>query len=139
MNLRFEKKKVIEALHVASAHLGLKMQAVELLASTGDDAAVTEHLWHDAVNELMGLLRPWASLLQCDDVALFELNMPSNWDSALAAGLEDLCMRFLQNSMFVHWLEFIKPDMASFYAVRNKDTATNIVGILSQRMKPKRQ
>lgn len=139
MDLEFDKKTVIEALHVASAHIGVKMQAMEFLASTGDDAAVVEQLWHDAVNELAGVLHPWAVLSRCDECALFRLNMPSNWDTGLFVSLKEACMRFLQNAMFVHWLEFIKPDMASFHAARCKETATVVTGILSQRMKPQRQ
>ena len=124
MEIVIEKEKIIEELHGMSAHLGNKLSAPELIASTADDSAK--------------MLSPYATLVNNSDEIVYELSMPSNWKTDRADTLAALCENYLVHSLFARWLDFVKSDSAVLYRTLNMENAAAIQHILLLREKPRR-
>lgn len=138
MKITINKTDLIDKLHSMSAHLGSKLSATELVASTADDTTKIELMFSASLIELLKLLSPYATLNSSGGVAEFELNMPVNWKSDRADSLIALCENYLIHSLFARWLDFIKSDSAALYRTLNGENAVAILHILSLREKPQR-
>ncbi|MBQ4063329.1 MAG: hypothetical protein IJC92_03520 [Bacteroidaceae bacterium] len=138
MEIVIEKEKIVEELHRMSAHLGNKLSAPELVASTADDATKIETMLSASVAELLSILSPYAVLNEQPANVVYELNMPANWKSGRADNLLALCRNYLLHSLFARWLDFIKADSAALYRTLNNENAAAILHILSLREKPQR-
>ena len=96
MEIVIEKEKIIEELHGMSAHLGSKLSAPELIASTADDNAKIEIMLSATLAEVLKLLSPYATLVNNSDEIVYELSMPSNWRIPLRhCARTILCIRSL--------------------------------------------
>ncbi|MBR2416165.1 MAG: hypothetical protein IKB11_05365 [Bacteroidaceae bacterium] len=138
MEIVIEKEKIIEELHGMSAHLGNKLSASELIASTADDSAKIEIMLSATLAEVLKLLSPYATLVNNSDEIVYELSMPSNWKTDRANTLAALCENYLVHSLFARWLDFVKSDSAVLYRTLNMENAAAIQHILLLREKPRR-
>lgn len=138
IELEIDKRDAYDNLHRISAHLGMKLQAAEFIASTVDDEQRIEPMWNMAVGELQRLLQPYSSLVLPDDKAVFELNMPANWRDDQYATLATHCRIYILNALYAAWLDTVKPDSAAFYRTLNQNTISAIKHILELRKKPQR-
>ena len=139
MEIVIDKDKTIEKLHKMSAHLGNKLSAPELVASTADDAAKIEVLLSAAVVELLKLLSPYAALISDSNEVVYELSMPANWKKSRLDNLLALCENYLVHSLYARWLDCVKSDSAALYRALNAENASAILHILSLREKPQRE
>lgn len=121
-----------------SAHLGNKLSAPELVASTTDDTVKIEVLLSATLVDLLKLLSPYATLINDSAEITYELNMPTNWKTGRLDNLIALCENYLVHSLFARWLDFIKSDSATLYRTLNIENAAAIQHILSLREKPQR-
>ena len=139
MEIVIEKDKIIEKLHKMSAHMGNKLSAPELVASTLDDVAKIEVMVSAAVVELLKLLSPYSTLISDSNEVAYELSMPANWKKSRLDNLLALCENYLVHSLFARWLDFVKSDSAALYRTLNAENASAIMHILSLREKPQRE
>ena len=137
MNIVIEKSKAVEQLHLLSAHLGLKMQAPEIVCSVEDDEERIEPLWKAAAAELARLLAPYCAFVLADNSAEYSLEMPDNWRSDQSDALLQHCMAFIGNSLLARWLYPLAPESAALYKNMNVECASAITNILAMRCKPK--
>lgn len=138
MEIVIEKSKIVEDLHKMSAHLGKKMSAPELVASTADDDLKIELMLSASVAELLKLLSPYATLEKNVDGYVYRLTMPVNWKRSRSENLVALCDNYLVHSLFARWLDFVKSDSAALYRALNSENAAAISHILLLREKPQR-
>ncbi|MBQ8543257.1 MAG: hypothetical protein IJ436_07280 [Bacteroidaceae bacterium] len=138
MKIVINKNDIVDKLHSISAHLGNKLSATELVASTSDDATKIDIMLSASLVELMKLLSPYATLSSSGNVAELDLTMPVNWKSDRAANLVALCENYVVHSLFARWLDFIKSDGAALYRTLNNENAVAISHILALREKPQR-
>lgn len=137
MKIVIEKSNAVEQLHLLSAHLGLKMQAPEIVSSVEDDEERIEPLWSAAAAELAQLLAPYCVYGIVDNRVEYSLDMPDNWKSEHADALQQHCKTFIVNSLLARWLYSLAPESANLYKSLNIECASAIVGILAMRRKPK--
>lgn len=138
MEFEINKADCVENLHIMSAHLGMKLGAPELVASTDDDDEKIASMWDGALSELLQLLSPYAQMQQDDNIVKITLNMPSNWKESLCENLSAQCLIYLRQSLFARWLDFVKADTAMLYRTLNQNIASAITHIISIRKKPGR-
>lgn len=139
MNIVIDKNEIMSGLHKMSAHLGVKLSAPELVASTADDEEKIAVMLQASSIEMLKLLTPYASLDDGDEVFTYLLEMPANWKVGQMGNLINLCKMYLQYSLFARWLDFVKSDSAMLYRTLNAETASAIIHILSLREKPVRE
>lgn len=138
MEIVIDKNKIISDLHRVSAHLGMKLSAPELVASTADDVVKIEIMLSASLVELLKLLTPYATLEHSDNTVTYKLDMPANWRVGRMENLVALCDNFLVHSLFARWLDFVNSDCAALYRALNAENASAIAHILSLREKPQR-
>ncbi|MBR2637478.1 MAG: hypothetical protein IKD40_01360 [Bacteroidaceae bacterium] len=136
IKIEIEKNKIIESLHIMSAHLGKQLQAVDIVASCDDDLQRIEPMWYAAVTALSMLLVPYSHLTLEEDKVIYNLKMPANWKSEQLDNLVKHCEVYLQNALFANWLVYVSPENAQFYRALNNEGAASIEHILSLRRKP---
>lgn len=136
IDIVINKKDVVENLHTLSALLGVKLGAVEHISSTADDVVFIEQLWSAVINELSGLLSPYASFTSDELSVVYKLTMPDNWRNEHADNLTVNCRTYLCNALFALWLDFVKPDSSSLYRAMNTAVAKEIEHILCLRRRP---
>lgn len=136
MEIKIDKKELLTDLHRMSAHLGMKLGAPELVASTVDDEDKIELLLQASFAELLNILSPYATIEQIADEAVFTMDMPANWKKGQANALVLLSCDYLRHSLLARWLDSVKSDNAMLYRTLNRETADAIVHILSLREKP---
>ena len=90
-----EKQEIVDKLHKLSAHIGMKVSAPEMLASTADDEAKIDIMLGAASVELLNVLLPYASLQQSGGRVVYSLDMPVNWKRAQLPALQGFCNDFL--------------------------------------------
>lgn len=136
MKIEIIKREVLDTLHRISAHLGMKLQAPEFVASTPDDEPKIEIMLEKVLAGLQSLLQPYALLDMHEDKAVYTLDMPPNWNSACLDNLIMQCIIYVGNELYAAWLDSVKPDSAAFYRSLNKDTLSAIIHLLELRNKP---
>lgn len=134
----FEKRDMLDNLHLMSAHLGLKLHAQDLIVSTTDDEKRIEPMWNMAVGDLQTVLRPYSILAVYPDKVVFKLDMPVNWRDDRIDDLVMQCRIYMLNALYAAWLDSVKPDSAVFYRTLNQNTVSAVKHILELRKKPKR-
>ncbi|MBQ8271080.1 MAG: hypothetical protein IJZ22_07770 [Bacteroidaceae bacterium] len=139
MNIVIDKNEIVCGLHKMSAHLGVKLSAPELVASTPDDEEKITVMLQASSVELLKLLSPYATFADGADAYTYLLEMPVNWKVGQMGNLVNLCKMYMQYSLFARWLDFVKSDSAMLYRTLNAETASAIVHILSLREKPVRE
>lgn len=138
MKIEIIKRDVLDTLHRMSAHLGMKLQAPEFVASTPDDESKIAVMLEHVLAELQSVLQPYALLDMYDDKAVFTLDMPPNWNSDCLNNLKMQCRVYVENELYAAWLDFVKPDSAAFHRSLNKETISAIIHLLELRKKPVR-
>lgn len=139
MEIVINKEKIVENLHKMSAHIGSKLSAPELVASTADDEGKIELMLSDSLVDLLKLLSPYATIKHTATTVIYELDMPANWKSGRVGNLSALCENFILHSLFAAWLDYIKSDAAALHRTLNSENVVAIRHILSLREKPKRE
>ena len=138
MKIEIVKRDVFDNLHRISAHLGMKLQASEFVASTPDDEPKIEIMWKHVLAGLLNILQPYATLEIKNDRAVYTLDMPANWKSEHLGNLIMQCCIYVDNELYAVWLDSVKPDSATFYRSLNKETSLAIVHLLELRKRPVR-
>ncbi len=133
-----EKQEIVDKLHKLSAHIGMKVSAPEMLASTADDEAKIDIMFDAATVELLNVLLPYASVLKSGGRVVYSLDMPVNWKRAQLPALQGFCNDFLLHSLLARWFDFLKNDSAGLYRALNKENAAAIIHLLQLREKPAR-
>ena len=131
-----EKQKIVDKLHKLSAHIGMKVAAPEMLASTADDEAKIDIMFSAASVELLNVLQPYATVQQSEGRVVYSLDMPVNWKRAQLPVLQSFCNDFLLHSLLARWFDFLKNDSAGLYRALNKENAVAIIHLLQLREKP---
>ncbi len=136
MNIEIIKKDALEYLHRMSGHLGLKLHAVEQVASTPDDELRLDIMWKNVLSKLSKIMSDYAALSLHEEKAVFTLSMPPNWRAEQLDNLQLQCRAFVHNELYATWLDFVKPDAAAFNRSLNSDTQAVIVHLLELRKPP---
>ncbi|MBR5891089.1 MAG: hypothetical protein IKZ18_03565 [Bacteroidaceae bacterium] len=136
MNIKIEKKSVIDELHRQTALLALKNEKDENIVYSEDDADRVEPLWKASLGELLQLFVPYATMEMNDDNALFTLTLPSNRDTSHGDTLQQLATSHVTMSLTARWLDNVKPDSAMLLRSLNTSTANAITEILYRTKRP---
>lgn len=138
MNIKIDKKSVIDEMHRQTALLALKNENGEIIAYNDDDENRVEPLWLAALDELLQLLLPYARMSVGEDGADYLLSLPANWDDAQAESLQQLAANYVTTSLTARWLDNVKPDSAMLLRSLNSSTGNAINELLFARKKPTR-
>ncbi len=136
--IKIDKKKVIDFLHIMSGHLGIKLQLPDIFSSTDDDALRIAQMWKMSADELLQLLSPYAVMNFNDATIVYELSLPTNWDVRQSDNLSEYCNAYVRYELFALWLDYIKPDYASLQRTLGGAVASAIRRVLALRCPPAR-
>lgn len=138
MNIEIVKKDILHELHRMTGHLGSKLHAAEILASTPDEELRLNGMWSNVVSKLANIIGRYSTPVIYDDKVLFPLHMPPNWREEHLSNLQLQCQVYVQNELYASWLDCVKPDMAAFHRSLNADTQIAITHLLELRKPPVR-
>ena len=139
MNIKIDKKSVIDEMHRQTALLALKNENGEIIAYCEDDDDRVEPLWLAALDELLQLMLPYARMSAGEDGAEYLLSLAANWDDSQAESLQQLAVNYVTTSLTARWLDNVKPDSAMLLRSLNSSTGNAINELMYARKKMSRE
>lgn len=137
MSITIKYADVAADVYKEAGYMGARDGNMETIAATADDDIVLTVFFRDAAQEVASLLTRVATATITDKSAVYNLNVPSNWNSNLQTALQEAMQDYISAGVLQRWFNMTKDDKTAYYEPVKAKKAVEINRYIWERSKPK--
>ena len=133
------KESLYPEVYKVTGITGKTLRDIDKVSATEDEIKVVDRFFLEAGADLSGIVSNYGSVSQTDTGYTITFSLPPNWKEAVKDSLENNIQTYLINNICMKWFAVTNKEDIKYYTDKLMTNATNIVRLLSERKKPKRE